>query len=74
MSNHECGPDGLGRCLDHPRWNVTRDQPGYPGPWTAFGPGLHGDIKPFPTFDAAINHATAQARAAKVAAIQDGAA
>ena len=70
MSDHECGPDGLGFCLDHPRWNVTKSP--IPGRrrWWAWTPSP----EPFPTFNAAVAYATAQARAEKVAAIQDGAA
>jgi len=75
MNDHECGPDGLGGCIYHPRWNVTKSP--IPGRrrWWAWKPssGGFGD-EPFPTFNAAVAYATAQARAEKVAAIQDGAA
>lgn len=80
MSHHEC-EDGLGGCIYHPRWNVSRDdldssldRDVFGGPWVVYSPGIGGTVEPFDTFPEAITYATAQARAEKLAAIQDGAA
>ena len=79
MSDHGC--TRLAVCMDHPRWSISRDDMGswmradiWGGPWCAYGPGPDGEVKPFDTFADAFAYATLQARAEKVAAIQDGAA
>jgi len=73
MNDHKCS--GLGHCPDHPRWHVARTTVGstWPLPWFAFAPS-HVGYRRYDTFPEAFAYATAQARAAKVAAIQDGAA
>lgn len=69
MSNHDC-PVNLLSCVNHPRWHVILGAHA----WLAWSPGGRSRVFDFPTFTEAVAYAAAQARAEKLAAIQDGAA